>query len=276
MLNHIAPYFDDIDIDNISESDIANYIKEELDHGNRLNHFPLCQNSVRRNLSIIKDIFNFAVKKQIIDSSQNPMLFIPTLKKVYTKEIEIFTHDEVEKIIPIARPKWMGDIILIAYLTGMRRSEIYGLKWDDINFTEKYLTVNRGVTTYAPNTKFVNQPKSKKSHRVIKLDDRSLDMLYRRYDKRTSNEWVFANKYGELICPWYNTKYFATACKSTGITGKRFHDLRHTHITELVKAGIPLPIIQQRAGHSNINTTMGYTHIKPEMQQQVIDFLNAR
>ena len=101
-------------------------------------------------------------------------------------------------------------------------------------------------------------------------------MLSRRYANRTSDIWVFASKYGDLLSPWYSHKYFADTREKVGISGKRLYDMRHTHITDLIVAGISLPVVQQRAGHSNINMTMHYTHIQPDMQQAAINYLNDR
>lgn len=273
---HIAPFFDDLDIRLIDDVFINNYIQWELNHGNRINGSGLCQNSVIKNLQFINNIFKYAASKNIIAKENNPMLLVPKLKKTKTKEFSVFSFEEIEKLIVSARPKWLGNMILLAYLTGMRRGEIYGLQWKDIDFSVGFLTVNRSVTSYAADNKFIGEPKSSTSHRKIKLDERTMEMIERRWKLRKSEEWVFANQYGQLMSPWYNVKYFRKTCVKAGIPIRRFHDLRHTHITDLVEAGVPLPIVQQRAGHSDIKMTMRYTHINPQMQQTAVDFLNKR
>lgn len=273
---HIAPFFDNMEIGCIDDIFINNYIQSELQHGNRINGKGLCQNTVRKNIQIINNIFDYAVNKHIIDKEYNPMLLVPKLKLQKTKEFSVFTYEDVEKLIEVARPKWLGDMILLAYLTGVRKCEIYGLQWSDIDFDTGFLTVNRSVTSYAPDNKFVGEPKTRTSHRQIKLDDRTINMLKKRRTNRKYDDWVFPNQYGELMSPWYNVKYFRRACVAAGIPIRRFHDLRHTHITDLVAAGISLPVVQQRAGHSDIKMTMRYTHINPNMQQSSVNFLNKR
>ncbi len=136
--------------------------------------------------------------------------------------------------------------------------------------------MKRSVTAAKPRDRFITEPKTRSSKRVVLLDDGTVDMLSRRFEKRTSNIWVFADQFGELLSPWYNVKYFRAACKKANIPIRRFYDLRHTHITELVEAGESLPVIQQRVGHSNIAMTMHYTHIKPNSQQSIVGILNKR
>lgn len=273
---HIAPYFDQMDIEVIDDVMINHYIQQELQHGNRLTGESLSQNSVIKAMNILYRIFNYAVLKGYIKEKTNPMLTIKKLKKVPTKEFSIYHREEIEKLIVVARPKWLGDIILLAYNTGMRKGEIYGLQWEDIDFEKGILQVNHSVTSSGPNVRYVGNPKTKTSKRQIRLDNRTIEMLQRRFLRRLNEEWVFCKKDGTPLSPWYNVKYFRKACVDAGIPIRRFHDIRHTHITELVRAGISLPIVQQRAGHSDIRMTMHYTHIAFEAQQAVVDFMNVR
>jgi len=268
---HILPYFKDAYVQDICDSDIANMVKSELDHGNLSTGGPLCQTSVRRQLDLLKKIFEYAIrKKYIVD---NPAEGI-RLKNAPSKVYAVYTHEEVRALIDVARPKWLGDMILLAYQTGMRRGEIYGLKWEDINFDKRYLHVRRSVSSYAPSNKFITEPKTASSKRIILLDDATLEMFKRRLVSKNS-EWVFANQYGRLMSPWYNVKYFRAACVKADIPIRRFHDLRHTHISNLVKAGINLPLIKMRAGHSSLSTTMIYVHLDNDAQYQIVDILNS-
>lgn len=271
---HIFPFFDGYDIRDIDDSLINKFIASELDHGNRLNHQPLSQAMVLKEICVVKSIFRYAYLKGFID--RDPFETVAKLKRPTYREFSIYTPEEVDKLINTARPKYLGDIILLAYHTGMRRGECYGLQWDDINWDKRILSVNRSVTATKPRERLLSEPKTKKGIRQILIDEDTIAMLKKRKKMNLSDTWVFTNQYGEPLSPWYSVKYFREASSKAQIYGKRFHDLRHTHITELVTAGIPLPVIQRRVGHSNISTTMHYVHIDTEMQQIVIDYLNSR
>lgn len=271
---HILQWFGQRDIENIDDVFINQFIINERSTGNRLTKGGLCHNTIVKEMSVLREIFKYAEIKGYVKN--NPMNLIKGMKKESVKEYKTFTFEEVQKLIKNARPKWLGDLILLAYHTGMRKCECYGLQWKDIDFNEKLLMVVRSVTATQPNERLINEPKTRTSKRIILLDEKTVTMLKRRYDNRSSDTWVFANQYGELISPWYNVKYFRDTCLKSEIPIRRFYDLRHTHITELVTAGIPLPVIQKRAGHSDIKMTMHYTHIQPDMQKCAVELLNER
>lgn len=273
--NHICPFFGNIQIREIDDIMINKYIKHEMTSGNRLTGEPLNNNSINKNLGMLKAILEYAKLKGYIDF--NPMVLVKRLKSVPAREFKIYTPEDVDSLISVARPKWMGDLILLAYHTGMRRGECFGLQWEDIDFNEKLLHVKRSVSATKPGEKFINDPKTRKGNRTIYLDDETMEMFQNRYNTRTSDLWVFASKYGELLSPWYTTKYFNESERKAKINPhKRFHDLRHTHITEVIEEGISIPVIQERVGHSDIRMTMRYTHIAPEAQKCIVKMQNDK
>lgn len=271
---HVLPYFEKMDIESITDITVNQFIEHELESGNRLTGKGLCVNSVIKLLQIVKSVLLYADKKKFIRYDFENLII--KLHKEPAKEYGIYDPEEVDELIKAARPKWMGDLILLMYHTGMRKCECFGLQWSDIDIPGKILHVNCSVTAAKPGDRFITKPKTPSSLRTILLDETTLNMLSRKYANRTSDIWVFSSKYGDLLSPWYSHKYFADAREKVGISGKRLYDMRHTHITDLVVAGVSLPVVQQRAGHSNINMTMHYTHIQPEMQQAAIHYLNSR
>lgn len=272
---HILPWFGEMDILAVDDIELTKYIRHKLERGNLSTGGPLNANTIRKHIGIIKNVMIYAAKKQYISQDRVELIIDIDINKVPSRKFEVYSLEEVDKLIKVARPKWLGDMILLAYRTGMRKGEIFGLKWEDISFSQGLLNVVRSVSAYSPHNMFVKEPKSRSSYRTILLDDLSLEMLERRR-RQTVSEWVFENQYGEVINPWYSVRYFRQACENADIPVRRFHDLRHTHITESVKANASLPIIQQRAGHGRIQTTMLYTHIKDDDQKVIIDYLNRR
>ena len=98
------------------------------------------------------DVQSFAlawlVKKNIVESNPATNITYRNIPKRERKK-DIFEPKEVEELIKVARPKWMGDVILLAYRTGMRRGEIFGLRWDNVNFNKKKLVRLRKCRLYA-------------------------------------------------------------------------------------------------------------------------------
>lgn len=243
---HILPYFGNKDIKSVDDLLINNFIIHEKKYGNHITGDGLCINSIIKELQIVAQVMEYAHKKGCIDF--NPMTLIKKFRREPSKEFEIYTPNEVNALINAARPKWLGDMILLAYNTGLRKCECFGLQWEDINFENASLMVARSVTAAKPNDRFISEPKTRAAHREVLLDDVTMKMLEKRLKYRTSDIWVFADKNGNLLSPWYNVKYFRCACQKAGIPIRRFYDLRHTHITELIENGIPIPVVQKRAG----------------------------
>lgn len=272
MQVHILPKMGDFEATDIDKRMIQDFINHLSQHGSPLRHpGPLAPITVEKIYQILAASFRYAVEKEYIEI--NPTIGI-TRPKIKAKEIKIFKPDEVSKLIAAARPKWLGDIILLAYRTGMRRGEIYGLQWDDIDFKGKFLMIRRSISARRPGERLLHPPKTRTSIRRIALDNLSLDMLKRRR-KEAKSIWVFENQYGKPLSPWNNTKYMAEACNEANIPHRCFHTLRHSHATYLLSKNVNPKIVQERLGHAHISTTLDtYSHVLPSMQRVIVDILN--
>lgn len=166
---HIAPHFDDCEINKIDDICINRYIHDELQHGNRLTGGPLCQNTVRKCIQILRNIFDYAAAKKYILADDNPMLLIGRMKMASSRDFSVYRPEEVEALIEVARPKWLGDLILLAYRTGIRKGEGFGLQWGDVDFEGKYLHINRSISAISPHEYFIKEPKTPSSRRYIML-----------------------------------------------------------------------------------------------------------
>lgn len=151
-------------------------------------------------------------------------------------------------------------IILIALNTGLRRGEIFNLRWEDINFHTKTLTVH-GETAKSGERRYV--PLNKEIIVVLK-------------------NWQNNNQYGELVFPGKDRKPLKEI-KSTWypvrdkakIKNFRFHDLRHTFASKLVMKGIPLNTVRELLGHADLKMTLRYSHLAPDHMADAVAILNS-
>jgi len=140
----------------------------------------------------------------------------------------------------------------------MRKSEILGLKWHDIdikrNIIHLYDTKN-GEKREVPMNEIVQ--------RTI------IGVL-----KNPESQYVFCNKDGK---PYGNVrKSFFTACKKSGIINFRFHDLRHTFASQLVMSGVDLNTVRELLGHKSLEMTLRYSHLSPDHKKRAVDILGKR
>lgn len=163
--------------------------------------------------------------------------------------------------------------MLILLLTGLRRGELCGLEWSDIDFENKTLTVRRSVVYVSGFGVFEKEPKTHGSKRTIAVSDSLLHFLseYRIYQADLKNrcgdymkpsEKLFTSERGELIHPATVETWMKIVLRDSGMSHFTLHSLRHTNITLQIAAGIPLVTVSARAGHSRTSTTGDiYSHV---------------
>jgi integrase len=162
--------------------------------------------------------------------------------------------------------------VVLATYTGMRRGEVLGLRWPDIDFDKGTLTIAQSVERIA-GTPTVKEPKTDKSRRTIKLPAPLLTALkaHRKAEAERrlahglgKTELVFTStRDGKLIYPDVLSHEFTEAVVAAKITKRiTFHGLRHTHISHMLLAGIPVHAVSARAGHSKPSVTLNtYAHL---------------
>lgn len=139
-------------------------------------------------------------------------------------------------------------------MTGMRRNEVLGLKWPDIDVDKKRLHLNRGFVAVGYEV-HQTRGKTKTARRSIDLDPTTLAVLqgWRAYQFAefaavgidTSDEWVFTDGEGEPLHPHAVYQAFRRIVHNAGVPAIRFHDLRHTHGSLLIKEGIPVKVVSE-------------------------------
>lgn len=146
--------------------------------------------------------------------------------------------------------------ILLAGLCGLRRSEVFGLTYNDIDFENATLTVRQVVVTVGDKL-VIKTPKTKKSARVISIPEEVLEVL-----KQKKSVGYVASPVGQLTHPGNYSDRYRKFLKRNNLPHIRFHDLRHFHATLLLDSGVDMRKAQARLGHSNIGMTERYQHIR--------------
>lgn len=165
--------------------------------------------------------------------------------------------------------------------TGARKGEVLGLQWQDINFVDQTITIQR--TRHA---KQVNTPKTKHSYRTILVDPDIIAQLetYKNWCKKTlfkygqrlkGDSFVFINNNGEAISSIYSNDVLRRIIKRTGIPEIVIHSLRHTHATILLNRGLEVKLIAERLGNSPDMIYKVYGHILKDLEQQAVQIFSA-
>ncbi len=163
----------------------------------------------------------------------------------------------------------------LAAFTGMRISELLGLRWKDVSFKRKEIVVTQSAH-HGQNGYHINSTKNSEP-RTIAISKKVIDFLREHKAKQDENkqvydlhnDMIFVRKDGKEYKRSSVSSIFSDAAKLYGFCNITFHGLRHTHATLLLMAGVPVPIVSERLGHSKYSTTLDeYAHAIPSMQTE--------
>jgi integrase len=189
------------------------------------------------------------------------------------REIAILSKAEVATVLQAAGSLYLP--VLVAVTTGMRRGELLGLRWSDIDLKAAKLTVNQSLERLNGKTVF-KSPKTKTSRRTITLPALTVEALTKHRAAQAAErlrlglgkpELVFAHADGSPFDPVTLTQAFGRLVQKTGVRRITFHGLRHTHISHQLMDGVHIKVVSERAGHAKITITLStYAAFIPNMQ----------
>ena len=271
--SHILPVFGDKRLDKIKAPDLEAFQIEALQKGFR-------KNTVRQFLTIFSTVWNFAIKR--FDAPPNPRLKISAIKGDTDSKIHVWSIEQCRKFLDAAPPGRDRTMFEVLLYTGMRYGECAALTWEDIDFEKNTITIsktiswvlkNRGAASHGKNFK-VTPPKTWKS-RMVKIPQPLADSLDRYYKEKNSpprDQFVFATR--SCGGPMHRSTVqdiFDLATQKAGLPKIRIHDLRHTHASLLLSAGVSIVAVSNRLGHANVATTLKtYAHIMPSDEDRII------
>ncbi len=224
-----------------------------------------------------------AVRWQLLMSNPAEAVTPPKPQPV---EIAVLDEAQVGTLLRSAQSTRLYGPILVAVTTGLRRGEIFGLRWRDLDLDKGRLTVAQAIEQTRAGLAF-KAPKTKRSRRVVTLPSVTIEALRSLRASQAAERLalglgkderglVFTNKLGEPVNPRAASKEFTRIVKRAGLPRVSFHFLRHTHITALLRAGVHPKIASERAGHASVAITMDvYSHAVPSMQEDLTAGIDA-
>ncbi|MBI4635684.1 MAG: site-specific integrase [Candidatus Rokubacteria bacterium] len=246
---HIVPFFGRMRLGDITLPHVREFIKTLLGKG-------LAPKSVALVMVILKEMLKHAVQWGYLDA--NPAQYAER-PRGEDKELEVLTPPEIRRLLAHAEEPFRT-LLLCAVLTGMRRGELLGLKWEDIDLEGHRIHVRRALWK----GKFVT-PKSRRSRRSIDMAPALREALGR-LPSRFRGELVFCTPTSTpLDADNLMHRDFPRALRRAGLRRIRFHDLRHTFTSLLIAQGAHPKYIQSQLGHASIQTTLDrYGHLMPD------------
>jgi len=203
----------------------------------------------------------------------------PRKKSEGTREMRTWTKEQLKAFLDAVKDERLSPLWHTIAMTGMRRGEAIGLRWSDVDLEAGRLSVRRALIPSGREV-IVSEPKTIKGRRVIAIDPGTVEVLKaqaaRQLDEQ--NDWdeawtdsglVFTLENGAALDPESVSRYWRQAVKKSMLPSIRLHDLRHTHATLALQAGIHPKVVSERLGHATISITLDtYSHAIPAMQEE--------
>ena len=263
----LADYFSEknITLQDIKPKHIQEFYQYLLDEG-------LYGNTVKHYHANIRKALQYAMKTDIILSNPADKVDLPKIEEYKPK---FYTSDEVKTLLNEVIGTKLEIPVMIDFFYGFRRSEVIGLKWSAIDFEKDTITINHTITQSNGKLIIRDKTKTKSSKRTLPLEPIVKSFLLELKEKQENNKKLCGNSYnqdyleyicvddgGNIIRPDYVTETFLKLLKKKNLKIIRFHDLRHTCASILLKNGANMKEIQAWLGHSNYNTTANlYAHL---------------
>lgn len=238
-------------------------------------------------LSVINRIFKYAVLMDILDSNPFDKVIKPKSRQIQRKG-NFLTKEELKEFLKLAQTTTLSYFFPLVHLmsyTGLRQGEALALKWSDIDFENKKITVDK-TAVRIKEKQTLQTPKTKNSKRVISIDPTTLSILkswkkdqikiYFKNGKHFEGDdnFIFTNERADWVHIHNFIPYFKRFIADHKLKPITPHGLRHTHASLLFSAGVEPKNISDRLGHSTVQITLDlYTHITEEQRTDTVDKL---
>lgn len=277
---HIEPYFRStgLSLSEITPHELEKYYALKYSQG-------LSGTTLAKHHSNINSALKGAVRNNLIPGNPADVCQRPKKQKY---QAAFLTSEQFQKVLSAINEPVVRTAVFLAGSLGLRRSEVLGLRWNDIDFEAKSVciqhTLTRGIANGSNILVSSDIPKTKTSRRTLPLPAAVLEYLCAakiiakmNYEKNKKSfitrykEYICIDEYGNILMPNRLSKCFAYAVKSLGYKA-RFHDLRHTCASLLIQNGVPMKYVSQWLGHSSIGITSDtYVHLTYKDKQLVAD-----
>lgn len=216
-----------------------------------------------------------AVHRGLVSRNVALIAHAPRLRSIAKVEQQSWTAPELQQFLRTAAGHRHFPALWLAAFTGMRRNEVLGLRWEDYDEQAAIISLNRGLVAVGYELR-ETRGKTANARRRIDLDPTTVALLssWRRWQETEqravgidSRGWMFTDADGEPIHPHAISQTFERIARRAGVRVIRLHDLRHTHGTLLIAAGVPVKVVSERLGHATpVFTIDTYQHVLPGMQ----------
>jgi integrase len=276
---HVIPSLGTLPLQQLSASHLNAFYSLLLTEGRGKGKGGISAATVRRVHATLHRALRDAVRWNKITRSPADAADPPRAACGADHEMKVWSLKELRTFLASERESRLYPLWLTLATTGMRRGEVLGLRWEDVDLEAQTISIRqtRVMTGYQP---LLSTPKTRRGKRLVALDPATVAALkeMRRLQKEErlaagsagkDSGLVFTGEDGDPYHPERVSKLFLQAAKKAGLPRIRLHDLRHTYATLALRAGVHPKIVSERLGHANIGITLDcYSHCLPALSEE--------
>ena len=270
IVNSIIPYFKELGVS------IAELKPRQLQSYYNMLNKRVAPATVIRHHQVIHKALKYLVKIDVLATNPSDKVELPKKPKILPN---YYRKEDLEKLFEVSKNHQIGMIIQLAAFYGLRRGEVMGLKWNAFDFENNTFSIRHTITTARVHGKSVlvqaDRAKTSSSLRTLPLVNSIKEELLalkakQEYNKKlcgnsynhSNDEYLFVNQIGDLLKPDSVSRQFQKILSDNGLRHIRFHDLRHSCASLLVSNNVPMKMVQEWLGHSDMGTTANiYSHL---------------
>ncbi|OQB54108.1 MAG: Transposase [Firmicutes bacterium ADurb.Bin146] len=273
---HIIPSIGNIPLQKLQPAHVQKFYNEKIRNGRLDGKGGLSAKSVMYIHRNLREALSYAVKQQLIMRNVADMVELPKQKKF---QATFLNEEEVQELLEAFKGTYCYVPVLLGVGLGLRRGEALGLQWKDIDFDNKTIQIRRSLIPTKDGLLF-HDPKTEGSKRIIVAPETIINELKAVKEKQDKDKEVMGEAYNDMdlvtcygdgspINPTAFGHSFIRTLAKNKLKHIRFHDLRHTNATLMLKQNIPAKVASERLGHSTIGITLDlYSHVLKEMQEE--------
>ena len=276
--HQIKPFIGHKQLASLTTADIQKFYnkikKEGRVHPHPIHGHMLSDSMVRKIHMMLHEAMEVAVRERYIVRNPTDNTTIP---KKTTTEKQVLDDSQLNRFLEAIQcePYW-HDFFYVEVMTGLRRGEICGIKWSDIDFNEGTLCIKRSVSTKEGGGVSIGETKTDAGVRTIIMPPSVATLLWKKRSDAI-NEWVFPHytNPSDPLHPSSAYKKLKTLLKRLELPLLRFHDLRHTFATQATDGGVDPKTLAGILGHTDASFTLDtYTHVTSDMQRGASAIVN--
>lgn len=259
---HLIPRFKSKRLESIRNRDVTKFQDDLISSKMAVSH-------IKKIHTTLSAIFRYAMKQEY--TKVNPAAAVGNVDLDDESKMNYWTLEEFQQFINVVDDELYHALFMTLYYSGMRKGELLALTWNDINFDENTISINK--TSY---NRKITTTKTKGSTRTIEMPRHTMRLLSRLKASLThyKPDYVVFGEFYDHIPTTTLDRNFDKYVKKANVKKIRLHDFRHSHASYLINKGAIINVVSHRLGHSNTSTTLDtYSHLYPSTEKEVVSLM---